>query len=227
MLRSRGNQAVLSCDRHPSAFKKLAAGETPSRDAKIPQLSANLLAHLENCVAVGMVEPDLNTRMAVIREKSKDLPFASNDREEICRFLSIPPRANVRLIEGTLNWLRAMHTLNGVELNLTCVKQLLVSPQNDGAKLTLKNISETVAASFRVETVVLSSKRQDKGASLPRKVAMFLCRELTKESLQEVGKAFNRDYATVIASIQSLVAMMGKDDDLARRVQDIRYMLET
>ena len=227
MLRSRGKQVVLSCDRHPSAFKKLAAGETPSRDAKIPQLSANLLAHLENCVAVGMVEPDLNTRMAVIREKSKDLPFASNDREEICRFLSIPPRANVRLIEGTLNWLRAMHTLNGVELNLTCVKQLLVSPQNDGAKLTLKNISETVAASFRVETVVLSSKRQDKGASLPRKVAMFLCRELTKESLQEVGKAFNRDYATVIASIQSLVAMMGKDDDLARRVQDIRYMLET
>ena len=102
-----------------------------------------------------------------------------------------------------------------------------MSPKNDGAVLTLKNISETVAASFKVDTVVLSSRRQDKGASLPRKIAMFLCRELTTESLQEVGKAFNRDYATVIAAIQSLVALMGKDESVARRVQDIRYMLET
>ena len=227
ILRSQGKQVVLTCDRHPSAFRKLGMGETPSRGAKIPQLSANLLAHLENCVAVGLVEPDLNTRMGVIREKSKDLPFATDEREEICRFLSIPPRANVRLIEGMLNWLRAMHTLNGVELNLTCVKQLLVSPQNDGAKLSLKNISETVAASFRIDPVVLSSKRQDKGASLPRKIAMFLCRELTKESLQEIGKIFNRDYATVIAAIQSLANLMNKDEALERQVQDIRYMLET
>ena len=117
--------------------------------------------------------------------------------------------------------------MNGVELNLTCVKQLLVSPQNDGAKLSLKNISETVAASFRIDPVVLSSKRQDKGASLPRKIAMFLCRELTKESLQEIGKIFNRDYATVIAAIQSLANLMNKDEALERQVQDIRYMLET
>lgn len=227
ILRSQGKQVVLSCDRMPSSFKKLMPGEQYNRDSKIPQLSANLLTHLDDCVAVGLTEPDLNTRMKLIQEKSKKLPFAMEDREEICRYLSIPPRANVRLIEGMLNWLGAMHTLNGVDLTLDCIKQLLVSPQNDGATLSLKNISETVAATFRVEPVVLASKRQDKGASLPRKVAMFLCRELTTESLQEVGKAFNRDYATVIAAIQSLLALMDKDDALARQVKDIRYMLES
>jgi len=227
MLRSEGKQVVLSCDRHPASFKKLEQGVRPVAGSNIPQLSANLLTHLENCVAVGLAEPDLNTRMGVIRELSKDLPFCNNDREEICRFLSIPPKANVRLIEGTLNWLRAMHCLNGVELSLTCVKQLLVSPKEDSVNvITLKSISETVAASFNVDTLVLSSKRQDKGASIPRKVAMFLCRELTTESLQNVGKMFNRDYATVIAAIQSLLSQMDKDEALARRVMDIRYMLE-
>ena len=226
-LRNSGKQVILSCDRHPASFKKLAAGEKPSRDASVPQLTSVLLNHLENCVAVGMDEPDLNTRMGVIRLKSERLPFASDDREEICRFLSIPPRANFRLIEGVLNWLDAMHSLNGVELNLHSIKQLLVSPQNDGATLTLKCISETVAASFNVDAVVLSSKRQDKGASIPRKIAMFLCRELTTETEQEVGKIFNRDYSTVIAAIRSLIAMMDKDAALARRVRDIRYMLET
>ena len=226
-LRNSGKQVVLSCDRNPASFKKLAVGEKPTNDVNVAQLSSVLLNHLENCVAFGVDQPDLNTRMGVIRKKSERLPFASEDREEICRFLSIPPRANVRLIEGTLNWLDAMHSLNGVELNLRCIKQLLVAPQNDSATLTLKNISETVAATFNVDMVVLSSKRQDKGASIPRKVAMFLCRELTTETEQEVGKIFNRDYSTVIAAVKSLVSMMESDESLARRVQDIRYMLET
>ena len=226
-LRNDGKQVILSCDRHPASFRKLADGEKPSKDANDPQLTMVLLKYLEDCVAVGVDQPDLNTRMGVIRQKSERLPFASEDREEICRFLSIPPRANVRLIEGMLNWLDAMHSLNGVELSLYCVKQLLVSPQNDGATLTLRNISETVAASFNVDMVVLTSKRQDRGASIPRKVAMFLCRELTSETEIEVGKIFNRDYSTVIAAIRSLVSMMESDAALARRVQDLRYMLET
>ena len=201
-------------------------GEKPSDD-QTPQFTSILLNHLESCVAVGLEEPDLKTRMDVIRKKSENLPFVADDREEICRFLSIPPRANVRLIESVLHWLDAMHRLNGVELSLRCVKQLLVSPQNDGATITLRSISETVAASFRVDTIVLSSKRQDKGASLPRKVAMFLCRELTSETVEEVGKVFKRDYTSVIAAIQSLKKMMEDDEALAGRVRDIRYMLES
>ena len=225
-LRHEGKQIILSCDRHPGSFRKLMPGEKPSDD-QTPQFTSILLNHLESCVAVGLEEPDLKTRMDVIRKKSENLPFVADDREEICRFLSIPPRANVRLIESVLHWLDAMHRLNGVELSLRCVKQLLVSPQNDGATITLRSISETVAASFRVDTIVLSSKRQDKGASLPRKVAMFLCRELTSETVEEVGKVFKRDYTSVIAAIQSLKKMMEDDEALAGRVRDLRYMLES
>lgn len=72
----------------------------------------------------------------------------------------------------------------------------------------------------------MGSKRQDAGIALPRKVAMFLCREMTTESLQNIGATFNRDYATVIAAIQSLKKQMGIDENLARKVQDIRYLLE-
>jgi chromosomal replication initiator protein len=225
-LRHEGKQIILSCDRHPGSFRKLMPGEKPTDD-QTPQFTSILLNHLESCVAVGIEEPDLKTRMDVIRKKSENLPFVAEDREEICRFLSIPPRANVRLIESVLHWLDAMHKLNGVELSLRCIKQLLVSPQNDGATLTLKNISETVAASFRVDTIVLSSRRQDKGASLPRKVAMFLCRELTSETVEDVGKVFKRDYTSVIAAIQSLKKMMEDDEALAGRVRDLRYMLES
>lgn len=226
-LRSLGKQVVLSCDRHPSAFKKLAEGEQLPKSSSIPRLTENLLTPLESCVAVGLDEPDLNTRMGVVQKKSEKIPFVEKDREEICRYLSMAPRSNVRLLEGLLSQIRAVYSLGGTELTLLSVKQIVgVQHGEEDAPLTLKSIAEAVAANFNVDLLVLSSKRQDAGASLPRKVAMYLCREMTTESLQKVGAMFNRDYATVIASIRSLGKQMDKDAALARRVSDIRYMLE-
>jgi chromosomal replication initiator protein len=93
-------------------------------------------------------------------------------------------------------------------------------------ELTTKGISEVVALEFGTDMVALASRRQDAGVSLPRKVAMYLCRELTPESHEKIGKLFNRDYSSVIAAVLSLQKQMEKDESLARRVQDIRYLLE-
>lgn len=226
-LRSHGKQVVISCDRHPSSF---CAGESssPNRKSAIPHISRTFLAQLESCVAVGLEEPDMTTRLNLIEKKSVHVPFVDRDREEICRFLSVPPRSNVRDIEGMINWLDAMHALNGVELDFACVKRLMGSGKNGvaGSALTVRSIADTVAFQFNVDFLALASKRQDAAASVPRKVAMMLCREYTSESLACIGETFNRDYATVIAALKSLKVQMEKDAGLRRRVEDIRYMLE-
>ncbi len=223
-----GRQVVLSSDCPPSKFKKLSQGELPERNSLSHELTADLLNPLENCVAVGIAEPDFNTRMALIRKMSEGIPFVESDREEICRYLAIQPRANVRIIEGLMNWFRAMHVLNNVELNLSNVKRMQASSKSGGASiLTVDNIMESVAAEFSLEPRLLCSKRQDAGVSVPRKVAMYLCRELTTESLKSIGDAFHRDYSTVISSINSLVDQLAKDESLRRRVEDVRYMLES
>ena len=223
-----GRQVVLSCDCHPSKFKKLSQGERPEKNSLSHELTADLLNPLENCVAVGLAEPDFNTRMALIRKMSEGIPFVESDREEICRYLAIQPRANVRIIEGLMNWLRAMHVLNNVELNLANVKRMHASSKSGVSSiLTVENVMDSVAAEFSIEPRVLCSKRQDAGVSVPRKVAMYLCRELTTESLKNIGEAFHRDYSTVISSINSLVEQISKDESLRRRVEDIRYMLES
>lgn len=228
-LRAHGKQVVLSCDRHPSSFTGVDCKEQIDSNYKagIPSISSKLLAPLKSCVAVGLDEPDLYTRMRLIQKKSVDIPFVQRDREEICRFLSIPPRQNVRIIEGLLNWLGAMNQFCQENLDLNAVKRLMAPADlNNRSELSLKGIAETVAFEFGTDMVALSSHRQDAGVSVPRKVAMYLCRELTSESLQNVGAIFNRDYATVIAAIKSLNKQLDVDPDLARKVQDIRYLLE-
>lgn len=230
-LREQGKQVVISCDRHPSKFKRIDTDLVNDARAQmrssIPCISAKLLVPLESCVAVGLDEPDLTTRMHLIQRKSANIPFAPDDREEICRYLSIQPRKNVRLIEGLLNWLSAINMFCDEKLNLNGVKRL-VAPSMHGGKmeLTMKNITEVVALDFKMEVSTLSSKSQSASVSLPRKIAMYLCRELTTDSLLNIGAMFGRDYATVIASINSLKKQMEKDEALASRVRDIRYTLE-
>lgn len=227
-LRAAGKQVVLSCDRHPSQFNRLAEGEKkPAGHSSIPSISAKLLAPLESCVAVGIDEPDLSTRMKLIQKKSMNIPFVDKDREEICRFLSIPRRENVRVIEGMLNGLSAMNQFCQENLDLCAVKRLVApSSANGMQELTIKGIAEVVALEFGTDMVALASKRQDAGVSLPRKVAMYLCREMTTDSHEKIGMLFNRDYSSVIAAVRSLIKQMDKDEALVRKVQDIRYLLE-
>ena len=227
-LRSMGKQVVLSCDRHPSQFRTTDSSVATANDGtSIPRISAKLLAPLESCVAVGLDVPDLSTRMKLIQKKSMSIPFVDKDREEICRFLSLPPRENFRVIEGMLNGLRAMNEFCEENLDLGAVKRLVAPPGTTCVEeLSVKGIAETVAMEFGTDLNALASKRQDAGVALPRKVAMFLCRELTNTSLVNVGEFFNRDYSSVIAAIRSLTKQMDSDEDLARKVKDIRYLLE-
>lgn len=227
-LRSMGKQVVISCDRHPSKFTRVEDSRDPSNNKSgVPSISSKLLAPLESCVAVGIDEPDLQTRMRLFQKKSTKVPFVDRDREEICRFLSIPPRQNVRVIEGMLNWLGAMNLFCDENLDLNAVKRLVAPNESSSrAEISVKGIAEAVALEFGTDLVSLKSKRQDAGVSLPRKVAMYLSRKLTTESLVNVGEFFSRDYATVIAAIRSLEKLLDNDATLARRVQDIQYLLE-
>jgi chromosomal replication initiator protein len=71
----------------------------------------------------------------------------------------------------------------------------------------------------------LSSKKQTQSLSLPRKIAMYLCREYTSETLQNIGSLFNRDYATVIASVKSIKKEMDKKPSLAEKLNEIKEIL--
>lgn len=225
-LRSIGKQVVLSCDRHPSKFSK-ADDLSHAETSLVPKISAKLLAPLESCVAVGIEEPDLSTRLKLIRQKSGKIPFVDCDREEIFRFLSIRPQKNIRIIEGMLNSLSAMNQFCNEHLDLSAVKRLTTPEGSRNFDLTIKGISEVVAMEFSTDMVALSSRRQDAGVALPRKIAMYLCRELTKESHEKIGALFNRDYSSVIAAVLSLQKQMEKDEKLTRKVKDIRYLLES
>jgi chromosomal replication initiator protein len=87
---------------------------------------------------------------------------------------------------------------------------------------TISSIKEVVACAYHVSVDSLRANTRVKTVSVPRKLAMYFCRELTKESLLSIGFQFGRDYSTVIASIKSVERDMRHDPEFAAKVESIR-----
>jgi chromosomal replication initiator protein len=102
------------------------------------------------------------------------------------------------------------------------------APLAGHAGLSVLTIQQLVATEFGVTAEGLQSKTRTKTLTVPRQVAMWLCRELLGLQLVEIGNAFGgRDHSTVIHSLERAVEMMAEDAAFRRRVEKVREVLET
>ncbi len=84
------------------------------------------------------------------------------------------------------------------------------------------SITSTVGEFFGVNPNSLKGKQRKREILVPRQVSMFLMRELTSLSLEEIGSFFGRDHSTVLNAIKRINSMMSKDSILKRKILDIR-----
>jgi len=121
---------------------------------------------------------------------------------------------------GKLNRLQAEHDFMQRPLSLHSVRMLLCP---DATGRTIEAIAEATALAFGVCGEALRSPDRIQKVSFVRKVAMYICREDTEEPLQVIGAFFGRNHSTVISSCNSVAEMLQNNEDLAWRIQEIRY----
>lgn len=205
--RLHGRQTVFSSDRLPT--------EMDQRYFK-----AKFLNRLEECIALKLEMPDSKTRLGVVERATLEFPFLEKERHEICRWIATPAVDNFRTLIGKIKRLQAEYELQRKTLTLNSVRLFLLPGQSGR---TLEAITAATAAAYGVECESLLSPSRIEKISFVRKIAMFICREDTGESLQTIGEFFGRNYSTVIASCNSVMTMLENNEDLAFRIQEIRY----
>ena len=204
---------MLCCDQLPSQVKGL---------------NARLVERFASGMYCALDVPDLQTRIAILGRKAADLRIPPDQSDEILRWLASHHGSNVRELEGVIVKLLAFHDLLGYELDLGTVRQLLGEVVHvDPNCVSIRAIVEATAYVFGVKPELLASSSRVKQLSVPRKVAIYLSRELTDNSLQTIGLHFNRDYSTVIASLQNTGKLLESDLVVQARVGEIRRMLGT
>lgn len=209
------------------AAKRMTVFCADRRPAEIPNLYEGFNRYDSNSVAVNV--PDFQTRLNILRRKADSLQIPIAEQDRIFHWVATHQRGNVREIEGVVTKLLACHELLGIDLTLETFKSLcessnVMSPSapSDKPLPTIAAIKEVVALAYRTSVESLRANSRVKSISLPRKVAMYLCRELTSESLSNIGFHFGRDYSTVIANIKSVEREMRTDSEFAEKVSEIR-----
>ena len=153
---------------------------------------------METCVAILMVKSEL---------ENFHLP------EDVAFFIAKSIRSNVRELEGALRKVIASSRFTGrsvtVELAKECLRDLL---SLQSRQITLENIQKVTAEYFSIRVSDLHSKRRSRSITRPRQLAMSVAKELTKNSLPEIGESFGgRDHTTVIHACKKVKELMTVD----------------
>jgi chromosomal replication initiator protein len=206
-------QIVLSSDRPAS---------------EIANLEHRLVSRFEWGLTAELQPPDVETRMAILRKKAKTLQIKL--RDDIFDFLANRIRTNVRRLEGALMRVASFASLSGgKELTAEAVEHLLKDILQEEARrsVTIEQIQRRVAEHFDVRLADMTSKRRPANIAFPRQVAMYLARELTKASLNEIGDAFGgRDHGTVLHACKLVKKRMIEQDKLRQTVSFIDSSLQ-
>ncbi|HTZ21827.1 MAG TPA: chromosomal replication initiator protein DnaA [Opitutaceae bacterium] len=206
-----GKQVVLSSDRRASEIQKL---------------ESRLVSRFEWGLPADIQPPDFETRVAILRTKSASLKF--DIPAPVINFIAQNISKNIRRLEGALIKIASYGNLTGKPIDLPTAEMLLQDVLMEQAQnlLTIETIQKRVADHYQIRHSDMTSKRRPANIAIPRQIAMYLTRQLTKHSLQEIGDAYGgRDHGTVIHACKSVDNMLEQDSAVRGAIDYLRAQL--
>ena len=208
VLHSAGKQIILSSDKPPKEMETL---EERFRS----RFEWGLIADIQ--------PPDYETRMAILRKNAETYDKEIDD--EIIKYIATNIKSNIRELEGALNKVMANARLNKKELTLALAEDALkdVIYPDQIREVTPQLIIDVVCEHFNVSKEDITSKKRNSEYVMPRQIIMYLCKEMTELSLQNIGTILSKkDHTTVIHGIKQINSKMATDDDLRNKIEIIK-----
>ncbi|MDP1608415.1 MAG: chromosomal replication initiator protein DnaA [Chlamydiales bacterium] len=209
----QNKQIVITSDKPPSQLK----------------LSERMIARMEWGLVAHMGIPDLETRVAIIKDKSERRGLAIPS--QIAFFIAEHIYNNVRQIEGAINRLCAHSRMLAAELNQDIVERILGEMFQSSAptsKVSVETILKSVATVFEVRVSEIKGDSRLKEIALPRQVAMYLAKELIDDSLSKIAASFGgKAHSTLLHAWKKISDQIPINETLQRQIQMIRRNIES
>lgn len=205
-LYEKQKQIVISSDRPPKEIKTIT-------DRLRSRFSMGLIADIQ--------PPEYETRVAIIHKKS-DMERIGL-KEDVVNFIAAKVKTNIRELEGCLIRLGAQAALTGSPIDVEMAKNVLKDFIQDEEKpITSEQILKTVCEYFGLKIQDIKARKRTKAIAQPRQIAMYLSRQLTDGSLNDIGKSMGgKDHATVIYACKQVEDKRAKDENFNRMVETL------
>ena len=201
-----GHQIVITSDRPP---------------LEMSLLDDRLRTRFEGGLMADVQPPDIETRMAIIRNKAAQLGMLLPD--EVVEYIGENITANIRQIEGVVKRLTAYKEILNDTITINSVKRAIKDVIRIGVYIpTPEIIIEETARYYSLTGEDLRGQRRSKNIAMARQISMYLMRSLTNLSLLDIGEQYEgRNHSTVLNSVRKVEELIKKDPEVASTVRDI------
>lgn len=201
-----GKQLVFTSDKPPR---------------EIPKIEERLKTRFESGIICDVQPPDFETRVAILKNKANALHFELPI--DVCEFVAENIKSNVRQMGSAVKNIYAYCSFNEVtptvEIAKDILKDILVTSQPIG--VVIDNIIEKVSFTFGVTAEQVKSERRDANINSARQAAMYIIREITGLSQDEVGKVFGRNHSTVNSALKNVQQKMDSDSKYKHLINEM------
>ena len=209
-LYTNNKQIIITSDRSPDDLKKL---EDRLRTRFVWGLIVNILP------------PDYQLRMDIIEKKIDANNMNHFFPQEVKEYIANNCISDIRKLEGAITRIIAYATImNGSDINLDLATEAL--KDYFGNKLVSKNridlVQQLVAKNYNISLEDLKGKKRNSEYTVPRQIAMYICRIYLDESLARIGIDFGgKDHTTVMHAVNKIKKELEKDDSINLEIQKI------
>ena len=212
-LYQNNKQIVITSDCPPVSLKGL--------DERLrTRFSWNMIADIQ--------PPDYETRVAILKNfANKSNIEVTDDVYNVLCFIADQVKDNIRELEGAYNRVVSFSQLLQEKITIDNAKNILKDIVKDNEQAVApERIRSTVANHYKIKLSDIDSPKRNAEITLPRQVAMYLCRETTDLSLPKIGKMFgNRHYSTVIHAVEKIEESLKYDENLRENIETIKAKL--
>lgn len=206
-LINAGKQIVITSDRPPK---------------EIEGLDDRIRTRFESGLIADIQPPDIETRTAIIIRKAQESNLGLS--KQMINYIAEKIKDNIRQIEGTINKIAAMQTLYGIEPTMGSIQQIIHDIETDNRPVSalVDEIIESVADKYDLSRSDVVSEKRNANISLARNIAMYVIREVTGLSLENIGNKFGgKKHSTVKHSIATVEERMLRDVKFKNTVYNI------
>ncbi|MHC5100875.1 MAG: helix-turn-helix domain-containing protein, partial [Planctomycetota bacterium] len=187
----------------------------------IAALEERLISRFKWGLVARLEAPGYETRIAIVKKKAHlrglDLP------DGVAELVAEHVKTNIRELEGALTIIYATAQTADEPITIELVRQALgVQEAASSKNVTMSDIIHVVSDHFDVRITDIQSKKRSQSIALPRQVCMYLARNLTRHSLEEIGGHLGgRDHSTVVHAFAKIEQMYKSEADFRDNIDHL------
>jgi chromosomal replication initiator protein len=193
--------------------------------SEIPKLNDQLRSRFSSGLVSPIEKPDFQTRLRILkkrcRESAVDVPM------RVMEYLAGELEDNIRQLESGLIGVTAKHSLLGTPIDLELAESVVKTIACRRRQITVEGIKALVCREFGVSLDEMISKSRKQGLVRGRQMAIYLSRKYTDQSIQAIGRSFNRYHATAIHAINAVEKGVREKTAVARQLEVLVRKIES